>query len=87
MAALFGNDHHEFLDIVKRSMIFRLERRYFQPEAFLQTLLSDANVHEVDVNRIDLRYVGLKRCVPWIYYKCLPDSAKAVLSELDILNC
>ena len=62
----------------------------FQTEGFLQSLLAGAgaNIHEADLKRVDVRYIEKTRCVPPVYHKCLPRSAKLALSEkFAIVSC
>jgi hypothetical protein len=87
MSTLWGNNQREFMSLIVRFMDFGYARNELQTEAFLQDLLYDSDLYEVDMKRADLRYVDTKRCVPWLYYKCLPDHAKLGLSELGIRDC
>ncbi len=93
MSTLYGNDRNDFFGLMIRYAEFGHNLKKvikFQTEAFLQSLLAGAgaNVHEVDLKRVDIRYIEKTRCVPHLYYKCLPRSAKLVLSEkFAIVSC
>ena len=99
MSTLYGNNRNDYFGLMIRYAVFGYERSSlssisssdrFQTESFLQSLLAGAgaNVSEVDLKRFDLRYIGESRCVPHIYYKCQPESAKLVLFEkFGIVSC
>lgn len=93
MSTLYGNDRNDFFGLMIRYAEFghNLKKvKKFQAEAFLQSLLAGAgaNVYEVDLKRVDVRYIEKTRCVPHLYYKCLPQSVKLALSEkFAIVSC
>ena len=59
----------------------------FQTEAFFQDLLHNGTVNEVDLRRVDMRYVNGKRCVPKVYHKCQPQATKEILSSIEVSVC
>ena len=94
MSTLYGNDRNDFFDLIIRYVEFghSAKGRTFQAESFFQSLLAGAfaNVREVNLKRVDVRYNGKtnKKCVAYAYYKCLPDSGKLILSEkFAIMSC
>jgi len=94
MSTLFGQNWQDFLRLMLRYSSFGYAKGarggggdIFQTEAFLQDLLNKATVKEVDLNRVDLRYVDGERCVIAFYYNCQPNRTKDALSKLSISRC
>jgi len=92
MATLWGKTWLDFVDLMIRYTDFGYAKqgaRYdpFQTEAYIQDLLHNATVNEVDLKRVDMRYVNGKRCVPKIYHKCQPQATKEILSSIEVSVC
>ena len=70
---LFDRSFEEFKQKMQRWVRFASGKRDgFQSEAFLQNVLTAANVTKVDLMRADVRYVRGRLCLSHGYAKCSP---------------
>ena len=91
-AILFGSTYAEFIERMKRFVLFAMYRKncsseMWQPEAFVHDSLSTAVVERAELSRMDVRYNEGKRCIPTAYYHCMPEETKTMAREHDLAVC
>lgn len=93
-ALLFSSTYAEFVERMKRFVLFGYYRMavdnqygHMQPEAFVHDSLSTADVERHDMNRVDVRYKDGLRCIPKLYFGCMPQEIWDLASQHNILVC
>jgi hypothetical protein len=89
---LFGGTMPDFLQKMKLYALMGFYRKDFtgeplQPEAFVHDSLQIARVVKYNMKRTDVRYKANQKCVPQIYYWCMPWETRAAMSEHNIVVC
>jgi len=99
MRLLFEESFAEYMILMKeyafstsvRSLVFhrgiRAAITVYQPEQFVNDRLLLADVREIDMKRIDVRYKGEQRCIPRLYYSCMPNETLSMARKHGIEEC
>lgn len=90
---LYGSQMAEFVEKMKRYVLFGFYRRPFtrqpfQPEAFVHDSFSGANVVLFNMERVDVRYNhDGERCVPKLYHDCMPERTQSLVQDRGLDVC
>jgi hypothetical protein len=91
-AILFSSTKAEFFSWMKRYALFGFYRMHYhgdplQPETFVHESLLKANVEKQDLLRIDVRYVDGVKCVPHLYFYCMPEATRNLATQHNLVVC
>jgi len=97
---LFGRSMAEFMEKMKRYILLGYYKSHLagagvwprltiQPESFVHDSFSHAEVEEMHLQRIDVRFVGRNhtRCIPDNYYNCHSEQGKAAAAQHGLVPC
>jgi len=94
MDLLFGKSFAEYMIMMKEYVLSTFVRKLYQhhfmvdqPEQWVHDRLLVAAVGEIDMKRIDARYEGEQRCIPKMYYSCMPNETLSMARERGIEEC
>lgn len=96
MDLLFGRHFTDYLAFMKAYALSTYVRllhpnqnpgTQFQPEAFVHDLLLNVDVSEVDMKRVDVRFENDHRCIPHIYFFCMPNHTLTMATKRGIKEC
>lgn len=93
----FGITTAEFFQRLKQYILFsyysaieKIPRTLMQPEAFVHDSLSTAHVEKINMRRVDMRYMykDQRRCIPKLYYDCMPTKqTRDLATQQGLLSC
>jgi len=87
---IFSSSFAQFLERMRSYVLFMYYNKDFgepyQPEAFVHDSLRVAEVQKFDMVRVDVRYQKGKKCIPALYYYCMPEETKKLASQQGILG-
>jgi hypothetical protein len=92
-ALLFSSTKAEFMSWMKRFLmvgLFLRRRDFWKPyqaEVYVQDTLNGAEVERIDLARVDTRYQRGVKCIPTLYFDCMPNTTQALAFEQGLVPC
>jgi hypothetical protein len=89
---LFSTTKVEFFSFVKRFVLFAFYRMHYHgdplhAETFVHESLLKAHVEKRDLLRMDVRYVDGVKCVPHLYFYCMPETTRNLAAQHNLVVC
>jgi hypothetical protein len=92
-ALLFCSTKAEFMSWMKRFLmvgLFLRRREFWKPyqaEVYVHDTLHGAEVERIDLVRVDMRYQQGVKCIPTLYFYCMPNTTQALAFEQGLVPC